>query len=262
MLWAIGFGGVVALVDPALHDDHGVVGQLVALFLHGAGEHHHFDRRAQVLEGEHGHEVALAGPLALQAGDDAADRLHGPVVERVELVDGAVGPAGQRRLGAEQRVIADVQPEHLLLEGQAVALVELEVGDGGPLEVVAGPTVVATTEQGHDPHVPLAPAGDRVVDDLLEHREQALAWMADVVEGAGLDQRLDRALVEDLGVDPLAEVVEVGVRPAGLALGHDVGDEALADVPHRRQPEDDAERRLTTSSVSITGVKSLSDRLM
>ncbi len=48
-----------------------------------------------------------------------------------------------------------------------------------------------------------------------------------------------RALVEDVEVDPLAEVVEVEERPVLLPLGHDQRDEALADVAHRRQPEDD-----------------------
>ena len=69
--------------------------------------------------------------------------------------------------------------------------------------------------------------------------QQALAGVAEAVEGAGLDERLDRLLVEHLEVDPLAEVVEVGERPVGLALGEEQPDEARPDVAHRRQPEDD-----------------------
>ena len=47
-------------VDPGLHDDDGVVGQLVAVVGHRLREHHDLDRGLQVLQDEHGHEVALA----------------------------------------------------------------------------------------------------------------------------------------------------------------------------------------------------------
>ena len=66
--------------------------------------------------------------------------------------------------------------------------------------------------------------------------------MAERVEGTGLDQRLDGALVEHDRVDPAAEVVEVAEGPAGVALGHDPLDQALAHVAHGRQPEDDRPR--------------------
>ena len=42
--------------------------------------------------------------------------------------------------------------------------------------------------------------------------------MAERIEAAGLDQRLDRALVEHGGVDPLAEVVEVDEGTLGSLL--------------------------------------------
>ena len=60
--------------------------------------------------------------------------------------------------------------------------------------------------------VVLPPPLHRPVDDLLEYQAQALAGMAEGIEPAGLDQRLDGPLVEHLGVDPLAEVVEVDDR--------------------------------------------------
>ena len=56
----------------------------------------------------------------------------------------------------------------------------------------------------------------RRVDDRLEHEEQALAWVAERVERAGLDERLDRPLVEHDRVDALAEVVEVDERTLRL----------------------------------------------
>ena len=94
-------------------------------------------------------------------------------------------------------------------------------------------------EEAHDAEVVLPPAGQGAVDDLLEHQEQALAGVAEGVEGARLDERLHRPLVEHRGVDPVAEVVEVGERPARLALGDDQADEALPDVADGRQAEGD-----------------------
>ena len=78
-------------------------------------------------------------------------------------------------------------------------------------------------------------------------RQEALARVAERVEAARLDQGLDDALVEHRRVDPAAEVVEVGERPVRLALGDDQRDEALADVAHRGEAEDD--RRRSSSPV-------------
>ena len=64
-----------------------------------------------------------------------------------------------------------------------------------------------------DPGIVLPPALQGPVDDVLEDQAQAAARMAEGVEPARLDQRLEGPLVEDLGVDPLAEVVEVDERP-------------------------------------------------
>ena len=66
--------------------------------------------------------------------------------------------------------------------------------------------------------------------------------MPERVEGAGLDQRFDRALVEDERVDTAAEVVEVDERAVLLPLGDDLRDDPLADVAHGGEPEDDRAR--------------------
>ena len=55
------------------------------------------------------------------------------------------------------------------------------------------------------------------------------------VEGAGGGQRLQRALVERLGVEPPGEVGEVLERAVGGALGDDGLDRLRADVLQRRQ---------------------------
>ena len=149
--------------------------------------------------------------------------------------------AGQRRLEAHERVVAHVEAEHLLLEGEPLRLVELGVGDGdlGAAPAGVGLLLLEDGEEGGDAEVLLSTALERPVDDLLEDEAQALAWVAERVEGASLDQRLHRPLVQDDRVDPRAEVEDVLEGPVGLALGHDALDEALADVAHGGQPEHD-----------------------
>ena len=58
-------------------------------------------------------------------GDDAADRHDLAVAAAVELADRRVRLAPQLVADPRQRMLGDVQPEHLLLEAQQLALVEL-----------------------------------------------------------------------------------------------------------------------------------------
>ena len=100
---------------------------------HGPGEHPHLDRRHQVLQDEGGHQLAPLGVLADHPGDDAPDPAHlavpGPLAQ---LGDGGVDVAGEGRLHPFERVVAQVEAEHLLLERQAHRLGELLVGDRDP----------------------------------------------------------------------------------------------------------------------------------
>ena len=147
-------------------------------------------------------------------------------------------------LDPEQRVIGDVQAEHLLLGPQTVALVELDVGDRRALVEACSlrGSLVPVAEQAHHAAVTLTPAFERDVDDLLEGSEQPAPGVAEAVEGAGLDQRLDRALVEHWFGDTLGELVERRELAVRVALGDEQVDEGLADVAHRREPERDRAR--------------------
>ena len=215
----------------------------MAVGLHRLREHHDLHRGLEVLEDEHGHEVALLGPLALQRGDQAADGADGAVLDGLELGDGAVAAPPQGRLGPHQRVVGHVQPEHLLLERQAGALVELEVGDvGAQLVDRRRPGAATVVEHGEQLELALgllAATGHGAVDDLLVDGQQPLARVTERVEAARLDERLHRPLVQHRGVDPVAEVVEVDEGAALLALADDELDEALPDVAHGRQAERD-----------------------
>ncbi len=74
---------------------------------------------------------------------------------------------------------------------------------------------------------------------LLEALEHSLARRAGRVERAGLDERLERALVRHLRIDALREVPDRLERSALLARAHDLAARGLADVLHRVQAEAD-----------------------
>ena len=106
-----------------------------------------------------------------------------PVVEVVQIGDRLLDLALQRRLDSEQRVVGHVEAEHLLLVAEAIALVELDVGDRQALvepdgvRCRAGVGTAPVAEQAHHALVALAPADHGGVDHLLEHRQQAAPRM-------------------------------------------------------------------------------------
>ena len=210
------------------------------MLLHRAGEDHDLDRTLKVLELKHRHQIALAGPLALEIRNDPADLDDRSVGGIGESGHPGVGLAPNLRLKTEQWMVGDVEAEHLLFVREARHLVEFDIRNRWSF--VEGRAIVELAEQRHDTHVVFLPALHRQVDDLLVHLQQALPGMAETVECAALDQRLDRALVERLDLDPLDEIDE-RLEGATLVPGRkDLLDDALADVPDRRHSEDDVAR--------------------
>ena len=88
----------------------------MAVVGHGAGEDEDLHGRFEVLQHEGGHEVAPLGVPALERRDDAGDCPHLAVAQLAELRQRAVRVLGQRGLGAHQRMVADVEAQHLLFE--------------------------------------------------------------------------------------------------------------------------------------------------
>ena len=84
-------GLVVAGVDSAPDDNHGVVVKEMAVVLHRLWEHHDLDGGLKIFESEDRHEVALASPLLLQRGHQATGRAHGAVLDAFEFSDGRLG---------------------------------------------------------------------------------------------------------------------------------------------------------------------------
>jgi hypothetical protein len=113
----------------------------VAVQRHRLREHHHLERGRHVLEHERGHQVAAARVAPVERGDDPADRPQLALARVAELRERAVDVATQRALGALHRVLAHVEPEHLLLEDEPLRLRVLEVGDRD---------AVARTDRGGD----------------------------------------------------------------------------------------------------------------
>ena len=140
------FGSSSRVSSRPLHDQDGVVLDERPVLGHGLGEDEDLHGGLQVLEDEAGHQVALLRVGPAQVGHHAPDRAHrrprSPAAGSSSRMSErrAVGVAGQRRLEAHQRVVAHVEAEHLLLEGQALRLVELGVGDGdlGPAPARVG----------------------------------------------------------------------------------------------------------------------------
>ena len=99
-----------------------------------------------------------------------------PSSRLAQLRDRALDLGSKRALRTEERVVAHVEPEHLLLEGKPEILRVLVDGD---LDALLEPDGLArgagVREQAHDPGVALSSASERPVDDLLVRLHQRLA---------------------------------------------------------------------------------------
>ena len=136
----------------------------------------------------------------------------------------AVDLGAQRRADLLERVRGDEQADRLLLGGQQLGAIELLGGDrrmAGARRTPARPAPSAGVGAEVEDR---ALADERVLLGLLarplgllEHREHALARVAGRAEGAALDQRLDRLLVDRAVVDAGAEVPQVAERAPLLA---------------------------------------------
>ena len=148
-------------------------------------------------------------------------------------------------------MLAHVEAEHLLLEREPLALVELEIGDRRAfVEHRCAAGIDRVAEQAHHALLALVPAVQRLLDDLLEHREQATPRVAERVERTRFDERLDGALVERAQIDAVAEVVEVAERAVGAGQ-LDLLRHTVAHVAHGREPEEDRALALVATPARV-----------
>ena len=141
---------------------------------------------------------------------------------------------------AVERVIGDVQSQHLPLEGELRALVPfVQVGDGLFVETSLVAAITEVPEKVELAVFLVLLEFDDRVDGILVDGHQRPPGVAQFVEPAGLDQRLDHPLVAHQQGRLVEEVLEVlGLAHPGPFRGPR-GDHLVADVADGPQPETD-----------------------
>src|SRR5439155_13808564 len=147
----------------------------------------------------------------LDVGDDPADGDDLAVAAALELGERRVGLGAQLGPDRGERMLRDVEAERLLLEPQELVLVELVARER---RMVHGLRLVAEIEDGALPEAARLVAGAAGAERLVEHGEHRLPRAG---QRAALDERLERALVDDRRVDALGEVPDRLERAAFLA---------------------------------------------
>jgi len=183
-------------------------------------------------------------------GDDAADGDPLAVLDLRQLAERPVHDGQQRLADLLERVHREEQPDRVLLVRQQLVLLELGgrdrrvrgTGEGRGCAVGWVGAVSLRFEEVEDRPLPdlgvlldLLAGALRLLQDL----QHALARRAGRAEGPALDQRLDRALVDGLGVDALAELPDRGELAALLAGALDRLDRGVADALDGVEPEAD-----------------------
>ena len=200
----------------------------------------------EVLEHERGHQVALLGVLALQAGDDAADACASRRRRRSrELGDACSRRAAQRAPrrpsagGRSRRARASPSRTRAAAPCRTRAS---GIGDAGSSNT--GSTSRRRRRSSNRlimPSVALAAAARACASMICSNTSsRPLRGWPSESNAAGLDQRLDRALVEHRSgrrARRSRRSRRTGRRRR--ARLDELGDHALADVAHRRQPEAD-----------------------
>ena len=230
---------MLLVVDAALDDQDPVGHAELARGLVGGVEDDDLGGAGRVVEREEDHRVAALRRQVLDVGDDAADGDDLAVAAALELGERRVGLAAELLADGRERVLGDVEAERLLLEPQQLLLLELA---GRDRRMVAGGDIVGGVEQAVEErglaHQPVLRELLPVAERLLEDGEHPHPRLAGRVERAALDERLERALVDDLRVDALREVPDRVERPV-LARRDDPLRGGLPHVLHRVQAEAD-----------------------
>ena len=177
---------VLSPVHPTRHHHHLVDHQELLVTLGRLREDHHFHIAVQILYGQDHHPVALAGPSVAGRDDQTGDLDLGLVGAVLQLRRGCVGSRMESRGLLRQGVIGEIQPQHLLLKGEADLFVPLTVGDLRQGQI-GHPT---SAEQGELAGLLPAAAVHHRVDDQWQNLDESPPGVTDAVEPSTLDQRL------------------------------------------------------------------------
>src|SRR5579884_1645963 len=213
-------GRLLLHVHAAPEEDYRVPLEDLGVLLVDAGKHEDLHTPCEVLQRDEGHGRPRAGEAALDAGHEPPHHDLVAVRELRELGHGGAPLAGQERLPPAERVVGDVQAEHLLLHGQELFAGELldraargrgRVGGGLPRQVEE--TGLASL---------LGPLGAlRLVQRLVQGPQHLRPRDAEGVQGARLDQARDHPLVHLAGVHAAAQVRKAPEGAACLPRGDD-----------------------------------------
>ena len=181
-------------------------------------------------ESGHGDRPARAEAPALEPGDR-------PVTHQV--ADAVGHETRQTRLAARERVAGEIQAECLALPRQAHRLAPLRQQRAGQLRRARAllarepEQIVLPRRVGAAVLIAEVHGGTQAV-----HERRAVG--AQAVEAPGAQQRLQRAPVDLLQVEPPAKVLETRVHPARAALRDQRLGRSLTHAAHRAQPITDA----------------------
>ena len=128
----------------------------------------------------------------------------------------AVG--GERLLVLGQRMARQVEAEHFLFLGQAVAFAPLgqlgQIGGAGLGRFV----ILIAAEEAQLPASAVRCRRRAGLQCPVDCREELRPLGAERVERAGLDQRLDGRAIDGARIEPFAEVEEAAIRAVGGTL--------------------------------------------
>ena len=186
-------------VEPALHQQDRVIGEQGRAAGVGGGEEQHLDRAFEVLQRGRGPWAALPGDLALHPGQDPADGDRLAVAAAARARPRSASSAAEdsscateqsvplaRRCSTPSRGWSETyRPSISRSNASRVALSHSPSGTG--TSKVASASVSCPNSESW-PYRLVALDVDHRVDRLLVNEHEALARVAERVEGTGLDQ--------------------------------------------------------------------------
>ena len=233
--------GLVAFTQPPPDLEDRVGGEQWFDALVDPGETRHIEGGIQILDGHRRPDVTILGGTTHDLGHHADDghRALPWTILRHQTRQRDIPLRLEDRFHPAQRMVGDVEAEHLTLEGEFRASFPVLfrhhpldtqfgwcVGGAHAEQVVLTVGLVAFELGGG-------------VDGLLVDRHETAPGMTHRVEGTSLDERLDESLVAHPQRHSVEELEEVLGRAVFLASGDDVVDGAGPDVADGPQAESD-----------------------
>ena len=200
------------------------------------GEDHNLHIAHQVFQVQESHHLVVLGVFDGLVRDQPAHHDIGLVrhprgpsllVQR-EIVGGVGDVFLPQLLVGLQRMAAYIDAQHLFLEGQQHLLRILSHIRQADIELLLL-RVVRDVEQGNLPRQIALPVLGDMVHHLHVDAHELFPGPAQPVQRPGLDEILHGPLVHILILGTHQEILQVGERPPGLALCHDIVDGRPSD---------------------------------